>query len=977
MNTNVLLAVFRRNFVSYFASPTGYVFICVFVLLSTFVAFWSPEFFNANLANLDQLNFWFPFIMLVFIPTITMGIWAEERRQGTDELLLTIPADDFDIVLGKYLAAVAIYTVSLVFSLICNYAVLRWLGDPDVGLLLATYVGYWLVGLAMLAVGMVASFLTANLTIGFILGLIFNLPLVFAVEADVIFSTFGPVVVLAIKRWSVGQEFYDFGRGVLSLSGLSYFVMVAAVMLYVGMVLIGRRHWFAGQQRQAMVAHYVVRVLALVVIAVGINIVLDRYPKRLDATAEQLSSLSPRTEELLANLKLERPVQIEAFISPTVPEVYVQTRLNLRTMLRELEARGGGKVRVRINDTERFSEEAALAERRFGITPRTVTTVSHGALSREQLFMGVAMTCGLQKVILPFIDRGIPVEYELVRSIATISQQGRKKLGVLNTDAQLYGRFNMQTFSPGSNWAIIDELEKQYDVEQVDPSSPIAKKYDVLLAVQPSSLGPEEMDHFIAAIESGQPTAIFEDPCPVFAGGVPATSRPRQPPGGMNMMFMGGQQAPPKGDIEKLWRLLGVNFGSQQVIWQDYNPFPKASQFPKEFVFVDYASRARFNPDCPISAKLQHMLFPFPGSILKLNSSALRFQSLVKTGDKDTGTVRFDEIMQMSPFGPRGGLNPNRRLYPTNDAYVLAAEITGKLKPSQPMADDDGQPAASEPKSGSAKQPVPGGAPAEEVKPETTGQKETAGNEPAAEAGEKPVEKKEQAKEEKKEETTTKEETKKEQKEEKPKEAEINVVLVADIDMLTEDFFRLREQGEIPEAGIHFDFDNVTFVLNLLDSLAGDQRFVDIRSRRPKHRTLTRIEQQTEAAKQRAGSAREEFIKEYEASENREQKALDTKIEELRKRKDVDPQQLLIEVALAQQDGQRRLQAKTEQFRQKRDRQVNQIETDLALQIRRVQDQYKLWAVVLPPIPPLLLAVVVFINRRIREREGVARSRLR
>ena len=179
MNAHVIWAIFRRNFISYFSNPTGYVFICVFVLLSSMAAFWPNEFFNSNLANLDQLNRCLPYILLMFVPAITMSIWAEERRQGTDELLLTIPAADFDVVSGKYLAAVAIYTASLAFSLVSNLMCCRWSAGPTWGCSGRTS-ATGSSGVAMVPIGMVASFLTGNLTVGFVLGVLFNAPLAFA-----------------------------------------------------------------------------------------------------------------------------------------------------------------------------------------------------------------------------------------------------------------------------------------------------------------------------------------------------------------------------------------------------------------------------------------------------------------------------------------------------------------------------------------------------------------------------------------------------------------------------------------------------------------------------------------------------------------------------------------------------------------------------------------------------------------------------
>ncbi len=933
MKPHVILAIFKRNFVSYFSNPTGYVFICVFVLLSSFAAFWPSEFFNANLANLDQLNKYLPYILLVFIPAITMSIWADERRQGTDELLLTIPAGDFDVVLGKYLAAVAIYSASLGFSLVSNFFVLDYLGDPDLGLLLATYFGYWIVGLAMLGIGMVASFLTGNLTVGFILGALFNAPLVFASAA--------PDWLPLFKRLSISEQFNDFSRGVISLASVGYFLAIVALMLYLSVVLIGRRHWRGGPAGQAVAAHYAVRFLALVAVVVSLNVYLSHHDRlRIDATTERLSSLAPQSLELIENLDTKHPVVVEYFISPDVPEGYVQTRLNLLSTLRELEAASGDKLRVIGHNVDLFSEEATRAEQQFGIRPSPVESRSRGARTREEIFLGLAFTCGLDKVVIPFLDKGIPVEYELVRSIATVSQQQRKKIGVLTTDARLYGTFDMQTMAMPQNELIIEELQKQYEVVQVDPNNPITDKYDVLLAAQPSSLTQPQLDNFIAAVKSGQRTAIFEDPMPWINPMVPGTNAPKQPPGAGNP-FMQRTPPEPKGDIAQLWKLLGVDFSGENVIWQDYNPMPKLSGFvTREWVFVDYGSGAKrpFNLDNPITKELQQVLFLFPGSVSGLNSSPLKFTELVSTNDR-TGTVRYDQIFEQTMMGqPR--MNPDLPLLerPSNEKYILAAQIRGKLKTENvPMYDQGAETEAAEAKANEAKK---GDAKAEDAK--------------AADA--KPAEGEAEA---------------------KKAEPEINVVVVGDIDCLYGAFFALRARGDDPDSEFEFNFDNVPFVLNLLDYLAEDERFVEIRTRRPAHRTLTTIAEQTEAAREMADSEREKFVKNFEREQAKAQGEFDARIAELKKRENLNQQQAMIEILQAQQVGQRRLETRLEQLKKKRDSKIKEAETKSAQAIRSVQDRYKLWAVLLPPIPLLIVAFVVFFNQRANEREGVSKARLR
>ena len=898
-------AVLKRNFVGYFSNPTGYVFLCLFVLLTSFAAFWPHDFFTANLANLDQLNKVLPLIMLVFIPAITMSIWAEERRQGTDELLLTLPADDFDIVIGKYLAAAAIFTASLMFSQFSNYMVLASLslGDLDTGLFFATYLGYWFVGLAMLAVGMVASFLTSNMTVGFILGAAFNAPLAFASSADVIISS--STWARKVSFWSLGANFEDFGRGVISISSIFYFSMVVALGLYLSMVLIGSRHW-GGRGGPWQFMHYVIRATALVAVLIfGLSFFTDHDVIRRDVTAGGVSSLSTKTEELIEGLEPDHPIIIDAFVGANVPEAYVQTKFSLQSLLREFDSRAGGKIEVRMHDNlEPFSEEAALARDRFGIQPTMVSTRSRGAMKNEEVILGAAFTCGLEKVVVPFFDYGIPVEYELIRSIGTVAEGERKKVGLVRTDAQLYGGFSFAGGMPRQipRQEIVGELEKQYEIEEVDPTSPIAEeKYDVLVVVQPSSLGPNELPNVVDAIKAGVPTAVFEDPAPIFLASAPGTGQPKQAPGGG--MFGGRQQAPPKGEIRTLWSAIGIDTPGElgmrggfnpDIAWQQYNPYRKYEEFPATFVFASTQAPGAVNPintEEAITNGLNEVMFPAPGVIEPAANSELEFTPLLKTGDV-AGTIRYEQY-QMTQNDPARALaaqgNPKGE-------QILAARIRGVSEEEEQDGSED----------------------------QTDGDGEN----------------------EESEETS------------RP----INVVYVADIDLMSWQFLRIRARpGEATE--VDFRFENVNFLLNIIDSLAGDDQYVEIRRRKPYHTTLRLVEKEVSEQRDAESRSRVDYEKKAEEEiekirdENQElEKEMQDELEELQKKQleggdDVSPADLMAimqRIAIKKQQLQQKLDVKTEQLQRDRDDKIEEVRRQTDLTILQIQNWYKFLAVIIP-----------------------------
>jgi len=323
------------------------------------------------------------------------------------------------------------------------------------------------------------------------------------------------------------------------------------------------------------------------------------------------------------------------------------------------------------------------------------------------------------------------------------------------------------------------------------------------------------------------------------------------------------------------------------------------------------------------------LLMPYPTSISQAIGSTLKFTELVSTSPTISGSITVDD-WQANQFD--ASLLEAKRGEPTKDKkYVLAAWIrsdTGKK--------DDG-------KKGGAK---PGG------KVAGGGN----GDSPAAATAGKP--------------------------------SPLNVIYVADIDLLSGEFVRMRNE---PNQVINFRFDNVPFVLNVIDAIAGDNRFLEIRKRKPRHSTLQIIEKRAAYARSQEDEEKKKFEAEYNAAvkkadedAKKNYEELQKVVDELRRKQsigeEVDPvefQEKVRQLQTKQEIENRRAEVEKERLQTLRDKNLARIQRARDQEVQKIQNEYKVRATFIPVIPPLLVGLVVWARRRVREREGVSRSRMK
>ncbi len=969
---HVVFAIFWRNFKKYFTSVLGYLFIFVFVTICAILTF-NQQFFADNLVSLDQLSSFFPALLLFFIPAVTMSVWADEKKQGTDAILFTLPASNLEILMGKYKAVVSVYTVALIFSGTTLIALWR-LGNPDWGVIAATYLGYWLAGLALAAIGMFASSLTSSTTVAFVIGAILcAIPVLigYVFEGN-----------RAAELYGVGGQLRDFTLGLVSLPGVVYFISIAVFMLYLNYVVISRRHWSRGRQA-SLGSQFAIRTIALAVALLSVNLLADRsslaFNNRIDLTSESLFTLDQSTRQALSDAEtLDRPVTIQAFLSPEMPRQYVNTRKNLIGILRQYDRLGGPNVDVRFVNVEPNSKEVEEALS-LGLQKQASRDTVAGRVIEQDVFMGAVITSTMDEIILPFIEGDTSIEYQLTRSIATATaEQERLRIGILKTEAHFD---NLQVEGSEYDWVApiaMAELRRQYDVVSITPEElpalisdpetkeqetettteendadaesdePLSSAPDVLIVAAPSSLSSSALSMLTAYIEQGNPTLIMADPLPFYwstyqgpteLGIVNAPAQPRINRQAAWSPILTSQD--PKADggtAATLLNSLGVEWQHDTTVWSVNNPHvgfkpilperfgerwvPEYGLKETLFVFAkSYGDHEAFNPQNPISSGLHELMFVYPGSIEPTEDAETTFDPLVILKPGSAGHMGWDELTE-EYVSTRLEFNQL-----TGDSSTVTGPEVSRYTGNN-IRTLRKRPALKRAGLGETEQ-ADGGDEDEKTRQVLDDYRHVLAAQIRGK-GDNPT----------------------------------NVVFIADIDFISDMFFQQRE-------AIDTALDNFTFFLNAIEVLAGDESFVRLRNRRQTPRTLATIEGMKEPYRVAA-------VKERDKAEAQvDEKLSDAKARALEKEKrlqedkEMSNRERQSQMIFNQLNEGMRLNRQDERIQRELEKSLTAIQGEEERSSRQIESRVRWLTILTAGLPALILGSIVLLYRNLREQSQI------
>jgi ABC-2 type transport system permease protein len=418
----------RKELRAYFGSPMALIFVGTFLVVTLFVFFWVETFFARNIADVRPLFRWMPVLMAFLVAALTMRQWSEEQRGGTLEILLTLPVRRYSLVLGKFLAVMALIGVALGLTLFLPITV-GILGDLDWGPVFGGYLAALLMAAAYVAIGLFVSSRTDNQIVALIVTSLLC-GAFYLIGTQGITGFVGDTPGEILRAIGTGSRFESIERGVIDLRDLVYYLSLTVLFLLLNVLSLDGKRWSLGAHTIAYRRNAVLRVVLAGLNLAALNTWL--YPihsLRADLTAQREYSLSPVTRDLIRNL--QEPLTIRGYFSEKTHPLLAPLVPTIRDLMREYEVVSGGKVKAEIIDPREDEEAEAEANSVYGIRPTPFRIAGRYEDTVINSYFDILVRYGDQSVALGFDDlievvpnsSGLPdvrlrnLEYDLTRAI--------------------------------------------------------------------------------------------------------------------------------------------------------------------------------------------------------------------------------------------------------------------------------------------------------------------------------------------------------------------------------------------------------------------------------------------------------------------------------------------------------------------------------------------------------------------------------
>jgi len=397
------LSITRKELEGYFGSPMALIFVGVFLAITLFSFFWVETFFARGIADVRPLFRWMPVLMIFLVAALTMRQWSEEERSGTLEVLLSLPVSPIQLVLGKFLAVMALIGVALGLTLFLPITV-ELLGNLDWGPVIGGYLATLLLAAAYTAIGLFVSSRTENQIVALILAVLLC-GIFYLIGSRGVTDFFGDQVGEILRAIGSGSRFESIERGVIDLRDLIYYLSLTGVFLTLNVASLHSKRWSTGKRtrpyRRATTFTSILVVVNLVLVNVW-AFPLRAQALRLDLTESNQYTLSQTTRDLLSNL--QEPLLVRGYFSEKTHPLLAPLVPRIRDMLREYEVAAGDQMKLEIIDPAEHPELEAEANQTYGIRPSPFQVSGRYEQSVINSYFHILIRYGDQHVVLSFRD---------------------------------------------------------------------------------------------------------------------------------------------------------------------------------------------------------------------------------------------------------------------------------------------------------------------------------------------------------------------------------------------------------------------------------------------------------------------------------------------------------------------------------------------------------------------------------------------